>query len=176
MHQSTISVEPGPIHMLGQSPQRTNPTLNLSWRKTGQSQSWGKQERPAVLALPKGPQKLPEDGKGDKGEVSHSKLGRVSGRSKMDRLFQLSCCCLVRMLGQEEAVIWQPGLALLLLTMVLGQGGDSGVCHLLILQSTPGNAQDIIPCTCCLGTSPDPSRLWWSVSVLLFSKRWSNLW
>lgn len=30
-------------------------------------------------------------------------------------------------LGQEEAVILQPGLTLLLLTTELGQGGDGGV-------------------------------------------------
>lgn len=40
----------------------------------------------------------------------------------MSQLFQLSCCCLVGMLGQEEAIIWQPGLALLLLNRVRGRG------------------------------------------------------
>ena len=40
-----------------------------------------------MLALPEGPQKLPRDGRGDKGKVPHSKLGRVYGRSLDEQAF-----------------------------------------------------------------------------------------
>lgn len=40
-----------------------------------------------MLALPEGPQKLPRDGRGNKGKVPHSKWGRVYGRCLDEEAF-----------------------------------------------------------------------------------------
>lgn len=142
VHQSTASVKPPPtLHGQGLHRRLTQLWTCAEGKQGKTSQSWGKQgERPDMLALPEGPQKLPRDGRGDKGEVPHPKLGRVYGRSLDEQAFS----ALMLLLGGNVGTGGSGNVVARACSASAHHGAWPGrwqwCLHRLFLQWTAGNA------------------------------------